>query len=253
MELQASANQASMGRRVRAAALAVLGCLGVQWPVQAIAQAVASEAQLPALAQRWVDQALAVQAARAEQPLRMTGSVGALDSRLRLAACARVEAYLPPGARLWGASRVGLRCLDGAVRWNVTIPVTVKAVGTAWVLRRDVAPGAALQEADLMPAEVDWAADPSPVLAGPEPWQGQVAARALSAGQTLRQNLVRAVQVFQAGASVRVLVNGGSFQISSLAQALSPGVVGQPARVRMDNGRVLSGTVLDARTVQIEI
>jgi flagella basal body P-ring formation protein FlgA len=104
-----------------------------------------------------------------------------------------------------------------------------------------------------MPAEVDWAADASPVLAGREPWQGQVAARALSAGQTLRQNLVRAAQVFQAGAPVRVLVNGGSFQISSLAQALSPGVVGQPARVRMDNGRVLSGTVLDARTVQVEI
>ena len=251
MNQQATADRTRTGMRAWGAALAVLAWLCIQFPARA--EAVASEAQLPALAQRWVDQTLAVQAARADQPLRLQGRVGPLDSRLRLAACARVEAYVPPGARLWGASRVGLRCLDGAGRWNVTIPVTVKAVGPAWVLRRDVVPGTALQEADLMQAEVDWAAEPSPVLAGREPWQGQVAARALSTGQTLRQNLVRAAQVFQAGAPVRVLVNGGSFQISSQAQALSAGVVGQPARVRMDNGRVLSGTVLDARTVQVEI
>ena len=217
------------------------------------AESVASEAQLPALAQRWVDQALATQATRMEQPLRLQGAVGALDGRLHLSACARVEAYLPPGARLWGSSRVGLRCLEGPTRWNVSIPVTVKATGMAWVLRRDVAPGTTLEAADLMPAEVDWAADASPVLSGRESWQGQVASRALSTGQTLRQSMVRAAQVFQAGTQIRVLVRGGGFQVSGVGEAVSPGVVGQLARVRMDGGRVMSGTVLDARTVLMEI
>jgi len=50
-----------------------------------------------------------------------------------------------------------------------------------------------------------------------------------------------------------LLVQGGGFQISSQAQALSPGVVGQLARVRTDSGRVLTATVLDARTVQVEM
>lgn len=223
----------------------------VQLPARA--EAVEGEAQLPALAQRWLDQALLTQAARLEQPLRLQATLGALDSRLRLAPCARVEAYLPPGSRLWGQARIGLRCLDGAVRWNVFMPVTVKATGSAWVLRRDVAPGRALDEGDLMLAEVDWAAEPSPVLAGTGEWQGQVAARALVTGQTLRQNMVRAAQVFQAGAQVRVLVQGGGFQISAQAQALSTGVVGQLAKVRMESGRVLSATVLDARTVRVEM
>jgi flagella basal body P-ring formation protein FlgA len=241
-----------MHRAIRAlAALALLAAAVLAGPARA--EAVTGEAQLPALAQRWVDQTLAAQAAQGQPPLRLQARVGALDARLRLAPCARVQAYMPPGARLWGRTRVGVRCQEGAVRWNVLIPVTVQATGTAWVLRRDVAPGTALQESDLMPAEVDWAADPSPVLAGPGAWQSQVAARTLVAGQALRQNLVRAAQVFQAGAPVRVLVHGGSFQISSQAQALSPGVVGQPARVRMDNGRVLSGMVLDARTVRLEL
>lgn len=234
-----------------AGALALLVCVFVQWPARA--EGVAGESQLPALAQRWVDRTLAEQAARMDTPLRLQGAVGALDSRLRLAACARVEASMPPGARLWGRSRVSLRCLEGPTRWNVSIPVTVTASGSAWVLLRDVPPGAVLQEGDLMQAEVDWAAEHSPVLAAPDAWRGMVANRSLQTGQTLRQNMVRAAQVFQAGSTVRVLAQGGGFQIASQGQALSPGVVGQPARVRMDNGRVLSGTVLDARTVQIEL
>lgn len=232
---------------------AAMLCVFIQWPAQAQSLAVASEVDLPALAQRWVNQALAEQQARIGQPVHLQATLGALDSRLRLAACARVEPYLPPGSRLWGQSRVGLRCLEGASRWNVTLPVTVRATGMTWVLRRDVAPGAVLDDADLMLVEADWAAEPSPVLAQRTQWRGQVAVRALSTGQTLRQNMVRAAQVFQAGAPVRVLVQGGGFQISSQAQALSAGVVGQPARVRMDSGRVLSGVVLDARTVQLEM
>ena len=240
------------GARTRGTAwLALLACLFIQLPAQA--QAVRSEADLPVLARQWLDQTLPVQAARAEQPLRLQATLGALDSRLRLAPCARVEVYQPPGTRLWGNSRVGMRCLEGATRWNVTLPVTVQALGTAWVLRRDVAPGSTLEAGDLMPAEVDWAAEPSPVLAGRNAWEGQVASRALSAGQTLRENLVRAAQVFQAGAQVRVLVDGGGFQIASQAQALSAGVVGQTARVKMESGRVLTATVLDARTVRVEI
>ncbi len=239
------------GMRRVFAALAVLACAFIQLP--AWGQAVSSEAQLPALARQWLDQALARQAAQAEQPLRLQARLGALDSRLRLAPCARVEAYLPPGSRLWGSTRVGLRCLEGPTRWNVFMPVTVQALGTAWVLRRDVAPGQTLAAGDLMPAEVDWAAETSPVLAGSYAWSGQVAARALASGQTLRQNMVRAAQVFQAGAQVRVLVQGGGFQISAQGLALSPGVVGHPAKVKTESGRVLTVTVLDGRTVQVDI
>jgi flagellar basal body P-ring formation protein FlgA len=52
---------------------------------------------------------------------------------------------------------------------------------------------------------------------------------------------------------VKVVAQGPGFQISSEAQALSAGVVGQTARVRMENGRVTSGLVLDIRTVKIAL
>lgn len=184
-------------------------------------------------------------------PLRMEVSIGALDSRLRLAPCARVEPYLPPGMRLWGRTRLGLRCLDGAVRWNVFLPVTVKAFGPAWVVKAPVNPGATLAAGDAVQAEVDWAEEASPVIADPAQWIGTTVIRAVGAGQALRQAAVRPPQAFQAGAPVRVVAAGAGFAVASDGEAMAAGFVGQPVRVRMEGGRIMSGTVRDARTVEV--
>lgn len=217
------------------------------------AQAVAGQPDFIEATQRWLDNAVASVRPSGVAPLRMEVTLGELDRRLRLAPCARVEPYIPVGTRLWGKTRLGLRCLEGSVRWNVFLPVTIKAYGPAWVIKGDVAAGATLVQTDAMEAEVDWAQESSPIIASPEQWVGQVAARALSTGQALRQALIKPAQVFQAGAQVRVIAQGAGFQITSDGQALSVGVVGQPVRVRMDNGRVMTGITLDARTVKLDL
>jgi flagella basal body P-ring formation protein FlgA len=213
----------------------------------------AQDADYQGIALNWARKAATASLPSAGPALRLEVSVGALDGRLRLAPCGNIEPFLPAGSRLWGKSRVGLRCSDGMTRWNVSLPATVKAFGPAWVVRTPVAVGASIALPDVLEAEVDWAEDAQPVLTDVGAWNGQVAVRQLATGQTLRQGMVRAPQVFQAGAQVRVLAQGSGFQVTGEAQALSAGVVGQAARVRMDSGRVTSGMVLDARTVKIEL
>lgn len=241
------------------AALSTLCRLAANWSIPfawgmaaLVAPAMAQEANLQALAQNWAN-GVAASAAQQNSALRLEVIVGALDSRLRLAPCASVEPYLPPGARLWGRSRIGLRCTDGMARWNVSLPLTVNAFGSAWVLKSPVAMGATVTEADVVEAEVNWAEDPSPILREQKLWVGQVAVRPLMAGQALRQNMVRPAQVFPAGATVRVIAQGAGFSVSSEAQALSAGTVGQLARLRFENGKVVSGVVLDAYTVKIDL
>ncbi len=207
----------------------------------------------PALALNWARKAAAESLPASASPLRLEVSVGALDSRLKLAPCGNVEPYLPAGSRLWGKSRVGLRCVDGVTRWNVSIPVAVKVMGTAFVVKTQVAPGSVMAQSDVTEAEVDWAQETQSVLADASAWLGLVATRQLGTGQVLRQGMVKAAQVFQAGAQVRVIAQGPGFQVSGEAQALSAGVMGQLARVKMDNGRVASGVVLDARTVKMDL
>lgn len=214
-----------------------------------------NEAAAPVLkeSQAWLEQAVASARPAGSAPLRMSVTVGALDSRLALAPCAAIEPYLPNGLRLWGKTRIGVRCLEGAVRWNVFLPVQVKALGPAWVIKGDVPAGKVLGEDDAIVAEVDWAQDNQAILADPAMWLGQTATRPLSTGQALRQGMVRPAQVFQAGANVRIVAQGPGFVISSDGQALTAGVVGGQARVRIDNGRILSGVVLDMRTVRVDL
>jgi flagella basal body P-ring formation protein FlgA len=205
-----------------------------------------------ARAQSWLNNAIG-QIDSKTLPLRMEVEVGELDSKLRLAACQEVEPYLPVGTRLWGKTRLGLRCLRGEVKWNVFLPIVVKAFGPAWAIKGGVAQGRLLSDADAMLVEVDWAELNSPIVANQADWVGQTSTRTLTTGQAIRQDMVRPTQVFQAGEQVRVVANGGGFEIATSGFAVSSGVVGQTARVRMDNGRVLVGQVVDSRTVRLAL
>lgn len=209
-------------------------------------------ADFTALTQRWLDETLQQMPAE-NTGLRMEVSLGQLDARLRLTPCARVEPYLPTGSRLWGRTRLGLRCLEGATRWNVFLPMTVKAWGPAWVLAGNVAAGKVLTAGDAVLEEVDWAAESAAVVANQEAWVGQVAARQLLAGQTLRQTMVRAPELFRAGTQVRVVVQGKGYMVTAAGQALSAGSAGQSVRVRMENGRIIGGTVAEDGSVLVPL
>ncbi len=233
-----------------------LGRLKLVLQLAAFGMAVSVHAQttdLQDMARTWVLEAVKSSQSSASGSLRMDVAVGTLDARLKLAPCGNMETYLPAGSRLWGKTRVGIRCVDGMSRWNVSLPVTISAWGKAWVVRGQLPVGAVITQNDVVETEVNWAEESSPVLRDPALWRGYMVTRSLTTGQTLRADTVRPAQVFQAGSQVKVVAQGPGFQIASDGQALTAGVVGQVARVRMDSGRVASGVVLDTKTVKIEL
>jgi flagella basal body P-ring formation protein FlgA len=77
----------------------------------------------------------------------------------------------------------------------------------------------------------------------PEDWVGQTAARNLTSGMALRQTMVKAAQILKPGATVKVIAQGGGFMVTGTGRALEGGAAGQNIRVRMDNGRTVTGTV----------
>ncbi|MCW5669843.1 MAG: flagellar basal body P-ring formation protein FlgA [Hydrogenophaga sp.] len=210
--------------------------------------------ELEKTAREWLQPALDAAIPKDDAlPLRTEVVMGTLDTRLRLAPCAKVEPHLPAGSRLWGRSRIGLRCVEGPSRWNVYVPVTVRAFGPAWVIKRPVDAGATLTQEDAELAEVDWAASPVTVLARPEMWVGQQTAFALTPGLAIRQNMVRPSKAFAAGDQVRVNSSGTGFSISVTGLALTAGLVGQSARIRLPGGRVVTGLVQEDQTVEMAL
>ena len=186
-------------------------------------------------------------------PLRFDVAVGALDSHLKLAPCQRIEPYLPAGVRLWGKSRIGLRCTQGERAWNVYLPITVHVYGQALVAAQPLALGATLQAGDLAYAEVDLAEENSPVVVAEALAIGRALTRSLSAGQGVRQADLKSRQWFAAGATVKVLAVGNGFSVAGAGTALSPGFEGQSARVRTDGGQVVTGMPVAARQLEVAL
>ncbi len=249
-------------RLARAAAVSGLLALGVGLAARAAGpaapapppsaqSAAAAESPAPAAASELEQQVRQFALDTAAAPgLRLEVQVGALDSRLRLAPCDRVEPYLPAGTRLWGRTRIGLRCAQGATRWNVYLPLTVKVFGPGLIVAATRPMGAVLGSADLRPGEVDLADGAGPV-ANAELAVGRTLARPVVAGQTLHQADLRARQWFAAGDTVQVTAIGPGFRVSGEGQALGPGLEGQPARVRTESGRIVIGVAVAERRLEV--
>lgn len=222
-----------------AAWLALAGPASAQAPAGSIAQA--------------VELARSTAAARAPAGARVLASASALDPRLQLAPCAQAEAHLPRGTPVWGRTRVGLRCTQGAVAWNIFLPVQVQVLAPALATAVALPAGARLGVGDLSTIEVDWAAGAAPPFLANTDLVGRVLARSLPAGHALRAVDLQVRQWFAAGDTVRIRASGPGFAITGDGVALSNGIEGQAARVRTDQGRVLSGLPSGEKRVEVAL
>ena len=69
----------------------------------------------------------------------------------------------------------------------------------------------------------------------------------------LRDADLKKRQWFAVGDPVRVLAVGKGFSVSADAVALTPGLEGQPVRVRIDSGRTLTGVAVGDRRVEVPL
>jgi len=209
----------------------------------------------PALAAGLVDQVrvLALDKAAESGGARVEVVVGTLDPRLHLAPCERIEPYLPPNVRLWGKSRIGLRCKEGRTAWNVYLPIVVKVWGRALVVPAGAAAGTVLHDADVAEADVDLAEEFTAALVDRQAVVGRTLAQSLKPGQTLRQGHIKSRQWFAAGETVKVIAAGDGFALESSGQAITNGIEGQPARVRTDGGRIVTGVATGERRLELTL
>lgn len=213
------------------------------------------EAAVPAAAASGANGANGATGAQASLPFkpRLEVILGRLDPRLKLAPCEKVRAFLPEGTRLWGRSRVGLRCEQGPVRWNVYWPVTIKVWAPALVATGPLRAGATVSEADFRMAEVDLAETLSPAVTDVAEVAGRTLIRNVEPGESLRQDDIKLRRWFAAGEPVKVTVKGNGFAVGAEGTALSHGDEGRCARIRIDSGRVLCGLPVGERRAEVTL
>jgi flagella basal body P-ring formation protein FlgA len=183
-------------------------------------------------------------------PGRVEVSVGALDPRIDLSACARLEPFVPPGTRLWGRAWMGLRCTEGP-SFTAYLPVQVQVHGPALVAARALASGASLGPADVRLEEVLLTREPPGALADLGAVADKVLTRPIAAGQMLRAEYFRAPPALSPGDAVRLVYAGAGFTVSMDGRAMGGAAEGQTVRVQTAAGKTLSGTARSGKIVQL--
>lgn len=173
-------------------------------------------------------------------PGKVSFTLGAIDARLSLTPCPAMEAFIPPGARLWGNASVGVRCIGGNA-WTIYVPVSVKILAGVVVAARALAQGQVIELPDMMVQESDLGQLPGAVVIDPVQALGRIATLSIAPGQPLRQDLLRSPPVIQQGQSVTLRSRGTGFQVSAEGKAVTSAAAGQIAQVRTPSGHTVSG------------
>jgi flagella basal body P-ring formation protein FlgA len=183
---------------------------------------------------------------------RVEVSIGNADSRLHLAPCANMQPFIPAGARLWGRTMLGVRCVEGAA-WQVFLPAQIKVFGMAPVATRALAPGDRVADVDIRMEEIELTRFAPGAIADPGQLADKQLSRQVAVGQPLLRDQFRPRPVMAQGDTVKLIYSGKGFAVSTSGRALSGATEGQGVRVVTESGRTLSGTARAGHVVDVSI
>ena len=123
----------------------------------------------------------------------------------------------------------------------------------ALVVPAGAAANTVVNDADLTEAEVDLAEESTPVFVDRKAVVGRTLAQSLRPGQAIRQGHVKTRQWFAVGETVKVVAVGEGFALESSGQAVTNGLEGQPARVRTEGGRIVTGVATGERRLELTL
>lgn len=170
-------------------------------------------------------------------------------ARVAAAPCPDPEVFLPPGGLALGKSSFGLRCAGTA--WQLRVPADVALYAQVPVAVHALAAGAPVAAGDLVMAEVNLGTYPRGLVTGMEQVAGGIAMRPVAAGAPIPIGGVQSPDHMSAGSTVQVLLTGDGFTVKAAGKLLGPTNPGQTARVQLDNGRTVTGTMRAGREVEV--
>ncbi len=177
-------------------------------------------------------------------------TVGSIDPRMKLPACATPETFFPPSSKAWGKTTVGIRCTVPSP-WTIYVSAKVQVQGDYVVAAVPLTQGQTITQADIAKVKGDLTTMPAGIITDASQAVGRTVANSIGLGSPLRQDALRNQQAIQQGQAVRVIVNGAGFSVSSEARALNNANEGQLTQVRTSNGQVISGIAKPGGIVEL--
>jgi flagella basal body P-ring formation protein FlgA len=176
----------------------------------------------------------------------------ALDSRLRLPACAaalETAATLPRGSQARVPVRVA--CTQGA-SWSVNVPVEIHRELDVLVLLRAVGRGETLVAGDVIAQKRVIAGLASPFVTRVEDFDGRLTRRSLPQGTAVTADALGAALLIHRGQDVTLTVSTGGLEVRAPGRALADATSRQRLRVQnLESLKVVEGVAESDSVVRV--
>ena len=185
-------------------------------------------------------------------PNEVQVNVGALDSRLRLAACAdALKVALPTGATFRARMTVAVSCPEGST-WTVYVPVSIETQTSVLVLRHAAGRGQRItaQDVEVQTRMVSGPGDG--YLTDVAELAGRSLKRPLGAGAAITADAMAADALIKRGQQVTLLASAGGMEVRARGVAMSDApVLGRVKAQNLSSGRIVEGVVETADVIRI--
>lgn len=176
-----------------------------------------------------------------------------LDTRIRIAECGLMEGFTVQGARLWGKTHIGIRCLQSETKpWTLYVQADVQVWGEYAVTALPVGQGAPVQSSDVVMQSGDLTKLPAGIITDVSMLSGKQAALNLPLGTVLRPELLKSIPVIKQGQTVQLNSRGDGFVITADGTALQTANVGQVVDVKVSSGQIVKGVAQASGKVNVQ-
>ncbi len=165
--------------------------------------------------------------------------------------CQVLNAEVAAEANLRGRVTVVVTCLQPN-RWSVQIPATLQRFGTVIFSSRPIRQNETLTGNDVAEQYAELTSLPDDVVRDLRDAIGRQLRVSVTAQQPLRQSWLVLPIVISNGATVNVLLAGEGFRIETQGKAMQAARQGERVRVRLNNGRILTGVAREDGSVWVE-
>jgi flagella basal body P-ring formation protein FlgA len=187
-----------------------------------------------------------------EKPGSVQVNVGALDSRLRLAACeSPLKAALPTNATFRARMTVAVSCASPTT-WTVYVPVNIETQISVLVLRHAAGRGSRLtaDDVEVQSRTVTGAGDD--YLTEPAELAGRTLKRPLGAGAAVTADAMVADSLIKRGQQVTLLAAVGGMEVRARGVAMNDApAAGRVKAQNLSSGRIVEGFVESADVIRI--
>jgi len=198
------------------------------------------------LGNTWLEQ----QATLAWPGVRARAQTGAVDERLRLAACRDLQFSLPASAHLGNSGSLNVQCA-APLRWSLYLGFQLRLSGPAWIAQRYLPARTILGSADLEARNINYERPPTDYLSSEHLPVGARSNRPILAGQPVLAEWLSRPPTINAGQRVRIVVRGAGFSVNQEGSALGAATAGEAVRVKIHSGRIMQGIAQDDGSVLV--